>query len=77
MDVGFRLGPAPHEGVIARYFVYYGSRTSQPARARAFVDLAVERLTDYPQFVLTSKELVRAQRPLHSLARKLAGRAAD
>ena len=44
----------------ASYFVYFGSRTSQPARARAFVDLAVERLTDCPQYVLTNKELARA-----------------
>jgi DNA-binding transcriptional LysR family regulator len=49
---------------FASYFVYYGSRHSQPARARAFVDLAIERLTDSPQFVLTSEELLRAQRPL-------------
>ncbi|MEY8877667.1 MAG: LysR family transcriptional regulator [Leptothrix sp. (in: b-proteobacteria)] len=66
-----------HMPDFASYFVYYGSRTSQPARARAFVDLAVERLTDCPQFVLTSKELVRAQRPLRGLARKLAGHATD
>lgn len=46
----------------ASYFVYFGSRTSQPARARAFVDLAVERLTDCPQYVLTHKELARATR---------------
>lgn len=44
----------------ASYFVYFGSRTSQPARARAFVDLAVERLTDCPQYALTDKELARA-----------------
>ena len=27
----------------ASYFVYFGSRVSQPARARAFIDLAVRR----------------------------------
>ncbi len=27
------------------YFVYFGSRTSQPARARAFIDLVVKRLS--------------------------------
>lgn len=53
---------------FASYFVYYGSRSSQPARARAFVDLAVERLTNCPQFVLSSKELVRAQRVLSQWA---------
>jgi DNA-binding transcriptional LysR family regulator len=46
---------------IASYFVYFGSRKSQPARARAFVDLAVERLTNCPQYTLTGKELARAQ----------------
>jgi DNA-binding transcriptional LysR family regulator len=44
------------------YFVYFGSRTSQPARARAFIDLAVKRLVDTSEYVLTSKEL-RAVRP--------------
>ncbi|TXT39879.1 MAG: LysR family transcriptional regulator [Comamonadaceae bacterium] len=42
------------------YFVYFGSRKSQPARARAFVDLAVERLTDCSHYVLTGKELAQA-----------------
>jgi len=61
-----RLIPILLENIpeFASYFVYYGSRSSQPARARAFVDLAVERLTDCPQFVLTHQELVRAQRLL-------------
>ncbi len=49
-----------HMADFASYFVYYGSRSSQPARARAFVDLAVERLTEGSQFVLTSHELARA-----------------
>jgi len=42
------------------YFVYYGSRTSQPARARAFIDLAVMRLVDNSQYVLSRKELAAA-----------------
>ncbi|HCY16560.1 MAG: LysR family transcriptional regulator [Curvibacter sp. GWA2_64_110] len=58
-----------HMPDIASYFVYFGSRKSQPARARAFVDLAVERLTDCPQCTLTSKELARAKKLLPSLAR--------
>ena len=41
----------------ASYFVYFGSRSSQPARARAFIDLAVKRLLDNAEYVLTSKEL--------------------
>ncbi len=47
---------------FASYFVYFGSRKSQPARARAFVDLAVERLTDCPRYVLTASELAQANR---------------
>jgi len=46
----------------ASYFVYFGSRTSQTARARAFIDLAVARLVDNREYVLTPKEL-RARRP--------------
>jgi len=46
----------------ASYFVYFGSRSSQPARARAFIDLAEKRLIDNRDYVLSSKEL-RATRP--------------
>ena len=46
----------------ASYWVYFGSRTSQTARARAFIDLAVERLVDNREYILTTKEL-RARRP--------------
>ena len=45
----------------ASYFVYFGSRNSQPARARAFVDLAARVLTDNPEYVLSLEELTRAQ----------------
>ena len=38
-------------------YVYYGSRTAQPTRVRAFIDLAVERLADSAEFVLGAKEL--------------------
>ncbi|MES2581248.1 MAG: LysR family transcriptional regulator [Pseudomonadota bacterium] len=58
-----------HMSDRASYFVYFGSRQSQPARTRAFVDLAVERLTDSPQFVLSHKELVSAKSRLPSLMR--------
>lgn len=47
----------------ASYFVYFGSRTSQPARARAFIDLAVQRLTDQPEYVLGAEELRKNTRP--------------
>lgn len=56
-----------HMADIASYFVYFGSRTSQPARARAFIDLAVQRLTDRSQHVLTHQELVDAQSLLSGL----------
>jgi len=39
------------------YFVYFGSRSSQPARARAFIDLAVKSLADNTEYVLSQKEL--------------------
>jgi len=53
-----------HTSDQASYFVYYGSRSSQPARARAFIDLAVKRLGDKSEYVLTPKELrvVQARR---------------
>jgi DNA-binding transcriptional LysR family regulator len=47
--------------------VYYGSRTSQPARVRAFIDLAVELLTDPVRFVLSAKDLATGE----ARARKL------
>ena len=40
--------------------VYYGSRTSQPSRVRAFIDLAVERLAGSSDYVLDARELAAA-----------------
>jgi DNA-binding transcriptional LysR family regulator len=51
-----------HMPEYASYFVYFGSRTSQPARARAFIDLAVQRLTENSEYVLSSKELLGGRR---------------
>lgn len=48
-----------HTPEYIHYFVYFGSRSSQPARARAFIDLAVERLVDNPEFILSDEELRR------------------
>ncbi len=42
-------------------FIYYGSRTAQPARARAFIDLVVERLAGSDRYVLTAPELAVAE----------------
>lgn len=41
-------------------FIYYGSRRAQPARVRRFIDLAVERLANSREFVLSREELARA-----------------
>ncbi|MCG9060170.1 LysR family transcriptional regulator [Laribacter hongkongensis] len=41
-------------------YLYYGSRTAQPARVRCFIDLAVERLADSRNFVLSPEELALA-----------------
>lgn len=46
-----------HIPEFGNYSVYFGSRTSQPARARAFIDLAVKRLTDNPAYLLSAEEL--------------------
>lgn len=51
-----------HVADHASYFIYYGSRASQPARAKAFIDLAVQRLLDSREFVLSEKELAAAER---------------
>lgn len=49
-------------------FLYYGSRTAQPARVRRFIDLAIERLADGTEFVLRKEELehAHAEGILHS-----------
>jgi DNA-binding transcriptional LysR family regulator len=43
-------------------FIYYGRRTAQPARARAFIDLVMKRLADNTAYVLSAKELASAER---------------
>lgn len=50
-----------HVADSSSVFVYYGSRTAQPTRVRAFIDLAVNRLAGSPRFVLTAKELAAAE----------------
>ena len=44
------------------YFVYYGSRSAQPARVRAFIDHVVARLANNSEYVLSKKELREAAR---------------
>jgi DNA-binding transcriptional LysR family regulator len=45
----------------ANAFIYYGSRAAQPVRVRAFIDLAVKRLANNPEFVMTREELADAE----------------
>lgn len=40
--------------------VYYGNRTAQPRRVRAFIDLVIERLAGAPTPVLSQRELTQA-----------------
>ena len=59
-----RLVPLLTEHVVesASAFVYYGSRTAQPVRVRAFIDLAVSRLAGNDLFMLGADELAAAAR---------------
>lgn len=41
--------------------IYYGSRAAQPSRVRAFIDLAVERLSESPHYTLDARELAAAE----------------
>jgi len=38
-------------------YVYYGSRAAVPARVRRFIDLAVDRLADSHDFILSAEDL--------------------
>jgi len=51
-------------------YVYFGSRASQPARVRAFIDHAVTQLRNSAEFVLTEKELAAAEAKGRKAARK-------
>jgi len=48
---------ADHLGI----YIYYGSRSSQPSRVRAFIDLAVQRLAGSGAFELSEEELASAE----------------
>jgi DNA-binding transcriptional LysR family regulator len=58
-----RLVPLLTEHVVepANAFIYYGSRAAQPVRVRAFIDLAVKRLANNADFVVTREELTEAE----------------
>lgn len=51
-------------------YLYYGSRVAQPARVRAFIDLAAERVVGSKDWVLDARELAAAakRRPARSAA---------
>jgi DNA-binding transcriptional LysR family regulator len=59
-----RLVPVlvPHISDHIGLHIYYGSRASQPKRVRAFLDMAVARLFECPDYVLSDKELLAASR---------------
>ncbi len=58
-----RLVPLLSEHVSEHFgmYLYYGGRKSQPARVRAFIDLAIERLAGSRVYVLSTKELAAAE----------------
>ncbi|WP_310332848.1 LysR family transcriptional regulator [Roseateles asaccharophilus] len=41
-------------------YLYYGSRVAQPARVRAFIDLAVQQVAGSTEWVLSAQELAAA-----------------
>ena len=51
-------------------YVYFGSRASQPARVRAFIDHVVTQLKNNAEFVLTEKELSNSEARGRKAARK-------
>lgn len=59
-----RLVPVLPEHLADSYslFIYYGSRAALPARVRRFIDLAVDRLTDNREFMMSQDELIQAMR---------------
>lgn len=58
-----QLVPILHQHMpdFGNYSVYFGSKTSQPARARAFIDLAVQRMAQNPDYLLSMEELQAAE----------------
>jgi len=60
----------PHISAHYGVYLYYGSRTAQPKRVRAFIDLAVARLEDAPAFVLGRKELEAAAQSWRRVRRR-------
>jgi len=59
---GGRLVPVllQHTSAHIGLHLYYGNRTAQPKRVRAFIDLALQRLLNTPAYMLSDKELAQA-----------------
>lgn len=57
-----RLVPLLVDHVADNYslYAYYGSRAAVPERVRRFIELALDRLTDNKDFILSAEELARA-----------------
>jgi len=49
-----------HVSEAYSFYLYYGSRTAQPARVRCFIDLAVQRLTNSKDLILRKEDLTLA-----------------
>lgn len=54
-------------------YLYYGSRSAQPARVRAFIELALERLAGGADYVLTKEELATAEAAGRKAAQRRSG----
>ena len=50
--------------------LYYGNRTAQPKRVRAFIDLALRRLLNTPAYVMSTKELAQAAASIGKSSRR-------
>ncbi len=50
-----------HVADYASVFIYYGSRSAQPVRVRAFIDMAIAQLANKSSYVLTAQELAAAE----------------
>jgi len=61
----------PHMTDHIGVHLYYGSRTAQPKRVRAFIDLAIQRLLDTSDYVLTEKEMAQAAGSKRKSAKRL------
>ncbi len=53
----------PHLTEHIGLHIYYGNRTAQPRRVRAFIDLAIGQLSDTSTYVLSKKELAGFSAP--------------